>query len=64
MDDKLVAISPRDLRQSIGTAASPLLIDVRRSDAFDSDDSLIRAPSAVFPKLLTSGDMKLGPLAA
>ena len=41
MDDQQVAISPHDLRQSIGAAGWPLLIDVRRSAAFDSDDSLI-----------------------
>jgi hypothetical protein len=51
MYDKLVAISPRDLRQSIGTAASPLLIDVHRSDAFDSDDSLIAGAIRRLPEI-------------
>lgn len=33
--------TPQDLYRQIGTAAAPLVIDVRRSDAFDADDGLI-----------------------
>jgi rhodanese-related sulfurtransferase len=44
--------SPQDLHRHIGTAAAPLVIDVRRHDAYDSDDSVIagairRPPEAV-----------------
>jgi rhodanese-related sulfurtransferase len=35
------SISPQDLYAMIGTAASPLIIDVRSAAAFDSDDKLI-----------------------
>src|SRR6266851_4138081 len=52
MDEIRHTISPHDLHRSIGTAASPLIIDVRRPDAFDADDTLIagairRLPDAV-----------------
>jgi rhodanese-related sulfurtransferase len=33
--------TPHDLYRRIGTAAAPLIIDVRRPDAFDADDRLI-----------------------
>ena len=33
--------TPQDLYRQIGTAAAPLVIDVRRPDAFDADDRLI-----------------------
>ena len=33
--------SPQDLHRRIGTAAAPLVIDVRRTAEFDSDDALI-----------------------
>lgn len=44
--------SPQELHRRIGTAATPLIIDVRRPDAYDSDDALIagairRVPDAV-----------------
>jgi rhodanese-related sulfurtransferase len=35
------SISLSDLHQSIGTAAAPVLIDVRKTPAFESDDRLI-----------------------
>lgn len=38
MDGIQGRISPRELHNLIGTAAAPLLIDVRRADAFDADD--------------------------
>ena len=45
-------ISPHDLYARLGTASSPLLVDVRRQAAFDADDRLIvgarhEAPEAV-----------------
>jgi rhodanese-related sulfurtransferase len=33
--------SPQDLHRRIGTASAPLVVDVRRAAAFDSDDALI-----------------------
>jgi rhodanese-related sulfurtransferase len=44
--------TPQELHRRIGTAAAPLVIDVRRPDAFDNDDSMIvgavrRLPGAV-----------------
>ena len=33
--------TPQDLHRQIGTAAAPLVIDVRRPDAYDGDDALI-----------------------
>jgi rhodanese-related sulfurtransferase len=38
MDGTQGRISPQELHNSIGTAAAPLVIDVRRPDAFDADD--------------------------
>ena len=38
MDGIPSRISPQELRNSIGTAAAPLIIDVRRSEDFDADD--------------------------
>jgi rhodanese-related sulfurtransferase len=38
MDGTQGRISPQELHSSIGTAAAPLVIDVRRPDAFDADD--------------------------
>lgn len=43
MDRNRHTISPQDLYRQIGTAASPLVIDVRRPDAFDADNVLIAA---------------------
>lgn len=34
-------INPQDLRASIGTAAAPIIVDVRRAATFDADDKLI-----------------------
>src|SRR5262245_61028509 len=52
MDGNALPISPVDLYARLGTAAAPLLIDVRREPAFNSDDRLIigsarRAPDDV-----------------
>jgi rhodanese-related sulfurtransferase len=38
MDGTQGRISPQELHNSIGTAAAPLVIEVRRLDAFDADD--------------------------
>jgi rhodanese-related sulfurtransferase len=52
MDGHLPTISPADLHGRLGTASSPVLIDVRRPEAFADDDRLIvgafyRAPAEV-----------------
>jgi rhodanese-related sulfurtransferase len=39
--DEAHPISPHELRASLGTAAAPLLIDVRRDQAFAADDRMI-----------------------
>jgi rhodanese-related sulfurtransferase len=41
MDGKLFPISPIDLYARLGTASAPVLLDVRRHDAFLADDRLI-----------------------
>lgn len=41
MDTVAPAITPSELQRRIGTAAAPLVIDVRRKEAFAADDSLI-----------------------
>src|SRR3954468_10326330 len=41
MDAGRFFISARDLYRQIGTAAAPLVIDVRRSGAFDDDDRML-----------------------
>jgi rhodanese-related sulfurtransferase len=41
MDVQPASVSPHDLYAKLGTAAAPLLLDVRRQDAFDADDALI-----------------------
>jgi rhodanese-related sulfurtransferase len=43
MDRTIPSISSTELYTRLGTAAAPLLIDVRRDDAFDGDASLIVA---------------------
>src|SRR5436190_24363728 len=52
MDEGRFSISARDLYRQIGTAAAPLVIDVRRSAAFDDDERMLvsavrREPSEV-----------------
>ena len=52
MDGSQVFFSPPDLYACLGTASAPVLIDVRRHDAFLADDRLIigafhRAPADV-----------------
>jgi rhodanese-related sulfurtransferase len=41
MDGHTLSVSPDDLYARLGTAAAPLLIDVRRDEAFAADDRLI-----------------------
>src|SRR5438067_11526867 len=41
MDEGRFSISARDLYRQIGTAAAPLVIDVRRGGAFDDDDRML-----------------------
>src|SRR4051794_25230530 len=41
MDGKPLPISPTDLYARTGTGSAPVLIDVRRGEAFDADDTLI-----------------------
>jgi rhodanese-related sulfurtransferase len=38
---RAISISPLDLYASIGTASAPLMLDVRRTPAFDTDETLI-----------------------
>jgi hypothetical protein len=38
MDRNALPFSPDDLYARLGTANAPLLIDVRRREAFDADD--------------------------
>jgi len=39
--DGVAAVPPTDLYARLGTAAAPVLIDVRRKESFDADDRLI-----------------------
>ena len=41
MDGNALPVSPDDLYARLGTANAPLLIDVRRAQAFEADDRLI-----------------------
>ena len=41
MDGNAPSVSPNDLYTHLGTAEAPLLIDVRRREAFDADKFLI-----------------------
>jgi rhodanese-related sulfurtransferase len=52
MDDTAASISPQSLYASLGTAAAPIVIDVRRAAAFDEADVMLvsalrRRPDAV-----------------
>jgi rhodanese-related sulfurtransferase len=47
-----LSVSPQNLYARLGTASAPMVIDVRRGDAFSTDDMMIiaavhRAPEAV-----------------
>ena len=41
MDGTPAAISPNDLYACFGTMSAPMILDVRRRDAFEADDRLI-----------------------
>jgi rhodanese-related sulfurtransferase len=41
MDGQALSISSQQLSEHLGTAAAPILLDVRRQDAFGNDDRLI-----------------------
>ena len=41
MDGNVPSVSPNDLYSHLGTAEAPLLIDVRRREAFDAAKFLI-----------------------
>ena len=41
MDGTLLSVSAAELYSHLGTASAPILVDVRRQDAFDTDESLI-----------------------
>ena len=53
--------SPQDLHGRIGTAAAPLVIDVRRAAAFDSDDALIAGAIRRLPETLAAWQEALPP---
>jgi rhodanese-related sulfurtransferase len=48
--DGQVSISPQELYAAIGTAAAPVLIDVRRDDAFAADDRMLFAARRRLPE--------------
>jgi hypothetical protein len=41
MDGTLLSVSAAELYAHLGTASAPMLVDVRRQDAFDADDRMI-----------------------
>jgi len=54
MDARIPSVSSNDLYARLGTASAPVLLDVRRDEAFSKDDSLIigafhRSPEGVEP---------------
>lgn len=62
MDGSTPSVEPRELYARLGTASAPLLLDVRKSDAFEVDDRLIigamhRPPEDVdlWQKVLSEG---------
>ena len=50
MDGKALSVSPNDLYERLGTAKAPLLVDVRRLQAFDTDDTLIIGSARRLPE--------------
>src|SRR5258708_8400026 len=57
MDGNLLSVSPDELYAHLGTASAPMLVDVRRQEAFSADDKLIIGRSIVLPKTWTAGWM-------
>ena len=54
MDGNAPSISPTDLYARLGTANAPLLFDVRRAQAFESDDTLIIGSARRLPEDVAS----------
>jgi rhodanese-related sulfurtransferase len=54
MDGQALPISPTDLYRHLGTAKAPLLIDVRRAPAFETDDHRIIGAARRLPDDLAS----------
>jgi len=54
MDGNALPISPDDLYASLGTANAPLLIDVRRAQAFEADDRQIIGSTWRLPEDVSS----------
>src|SRR5258708_19946721 len=50
MDGNAASVSPDDLYTHLGTAAAPLLIDVRRREAFDADKFVIIGAARRLPE--------------
>jgi rhodanese-related sulfurtransferase len=50
MDGNALPISPDGLYARVGTAKAPLLIDVRRVQAFEADDRLIIGSARRLPE--------------
>jgi rhodanese-related sulfurtransferase len=61
MDGNLLAVSPSDLYAGLGTALAPVLVDVRRDDAFDADDRLIIGAFHRSPEEVTRWSNELSP---
>jgi len=54
MDGNALSVSPDDLYERLGTGKAPLLIDVRRAQAFDADDRLIVGSARRLPEEVSS----------
>jgi rhodanese-related sulfurtransferase len=54
MDGNALQVSPDDLYERLGTGKAPLLIDVRRVQAFDADDRLIIGSMRRLPEDVSS----------
>jgi len=63
MDGNALSVSPDDLYERLGTGKAPLLIDVRRAQAFDADDRLIIGSARRLPEEVSSWQKAL-PVAA
>ena len=62
MDGNALSVSPDKLYARLGTAKSPLLIDVRRAPAFEADDRLIIGSARRLPEQVSDwrGALPLG----
>jgi len=59
MDGKIPSISPEELYSLRGTAASPLVVDVRPARAFDATDWLLAGAIRQDPEHLTRWETAL-----